>query len=69
MKALVYTDTLEVEYRDEPDPVRGPGEALIEIAGKDAVKRFVRGFRRFVLGFEAGTLGLVRMSLRLRRTP
>ena len=31
MKALVYTDTLEVQYRDEPDPEPGPGEALIEI--------------------------------------
>jgi len=31
MKALVYTDTLEVEYRDEPDPVPGPGEALVRI--------------------------------------
>ncbi len=31
MKALVYTDTLEVQYRDEPDPVPGPGEALIQI--------------------------------------
>ena len=31
MKALVYTDTLEMQYRDEPDPVPGPGEALIKI--------------------------------------
>lgn len=31
MKALVYTDTLEVQYRDEPDPVPGPGEALIKV--------------------------------------
>ena len=31
MKALVYTDTLELQYRDEPDPVPGPGEALIKI--------------------------------------
>lgn len=31
MKALVYTDTLEVQYRDEPDPIPGPGEALIEV--------------------------------------
>ena len=31
MKALVYTDTLEVQYRDEPDPVPGPGEALVRI--------------------------------------
>jgi threonine dehydrogenase-like Zn-dependent dehydrogenase len=31
MKALVYTDTLEVQYRDEPDPVPGPDEALVKI--------------------------------------
>lgn len=31
MKALVYTDTLEVQYRDEPDPAPGPDEALIRI--------------------------------------
>jgi threonine dehydrogenase-like Zn-dependent dehydrogenase len=31
MKALVYTDTLEVQYRDEPEPVPGPGEALVAI--------------------------------------
>jgi threonine dehydrogenase-like Zn-dependent dehydrogenase len=31
MKALVYTDTLEVQYRDEPDPVPGPSEALVKI--------------------------------------
>ena len=31
MKALVYTNTLELQYRDEPDPVVADGEALIEI--------------------------------------
>ena len=31
MKALVYTDTLEVQYRDEADPQPEPGEALIKI--------------------------------------
>ena len=31
MKALVYTDTLEVQYRDEPDPDPAPGEALVHI--------------------------------------
>jgi L-iditol 2-dehydrogenase len=31
MKALVYTDTLEMVYRDEPEPVPATGEALIEI--------------------------------------
>lgn len=31
MKALVYTDTLEVQYREEADPIPGPGEALVKI--------------------------------------
>lgn len=31
MKALVYTDTLEVQYRDEPEPTPRPGEALVKI--------------------------------------
>lgn len=31
MKALVYTNDLEVQYRDEPDPVPGAGEALVKI--------------------------------------
>lgn len=31
MKALVYTDTLEVQYRDEPDPEPGPGDALVKV--------------------------------------
>ena len=31
MKALVYTDTLELQYREEPKPVAGTDEALIEI--------------------------------------
>ncbi|MCP4077471.1 MAG: alcohol dehydrogenase catalytic domain-containing protein [Gammaproteobacteria bacterium] len=31
MKALVYTDTLELQYRDEPKPEPDPGEALIKI--------------------------------------
>ena len=31
MKALVYTATHETEYRDEPEPERGPGEALVGI--------------------------------------
>lgn len=31
MKALVYTDKLELQYRDEPDPVPGPGEVLVKI--------------------------------------
>ena len=31
MKALVYTDTLELQYRDEPDPVPTVGDALVKI--------------------------------------
>jgi threonine dehydrogenase-like Zn-dependent dehydrogenase len=31
MKALVYTDTLEVQYRDEPDPPHLADEALVKI--------------------------------------
>ena len=31
MKALVYTNTLEVQYRNEPDPIAVPGEALVKI--------------------------------------
>ena len=32
MKALVYTATNEVVYRDEPDPIPGEGEVLIKVA-------------------------------------
>jgi threonine dehydrogenase-like Zn-dependent dehydrogenase len=32
MKALVYTGTQEVEYRDENKPTPGPNQALIEVA-------------------------------------
>ncbi len=31
MKALVYTATEEVAYRDEPDPQPGPGDAVVRI--------------------------------------
>lgn len=31
MKALVYTDTLELQYRDEPDPVTSEGEVLVKL--------------------------------------
>ncbi len=31
MKALVYTSPKELEYRDEPDPMPEPGEALIRV--------------------------------------
>jgi 2-desacetyl-2-hydroxyethyl bacteriochlorophyllide A dehydrogenase len=31
MKALVYTNTNEVIFREEPDPVAGPGEVLVKM--------------------------------------
>ena len=31
MKALVYTATNELVYRDEPDPIPGAGEVLIKV--------------------------------------
>jgi alcohol dehydrogenase len=31
MKALVYTDTNEVIYRDEPDPATATGDVLVEV--------------------------------------
>ena len=31
MKALVYTNTNEIIYRDEPDPSPGPGEVLVKM--------------------------------------
>ena len=31
MKALVYTAVQKTEYRDEPEPVRGPADALVRI--------------------------------------
>jgi len=31
MKALVYTDTLELQYRDEPEPVIADGDVLVKI--------------------------------------
>ena len=31
MKALVYTDTREMTYRDEPDPQLAPGEVVLRI--------------------------------------
>ncbi len=31
MKALVYTDTNRIVYRDEPDPVPGPDDVLVKV--------------------------------------
>ncbi len=31
MKALVYTDTNQVVYKDEPDPVPGPADVLVKV--------------------------------------
>jgi len=31
MKALVYTDTNQIVYRDEPDPVPAPGDVLVKV--------------------------------------
>ncbi|MBT6611811.1 MAG: galactitol-1-phosphate 5-dehydrogenase, partial [Deltaproteobacteria bacterium] len=31
MKALVYTDTNEIIYREEPDPVLDSGDVLLKI--------------------------------------
>lgn len=31
MKALVYTDTKQIIYRDEPDPVPAPGDVLMKV--------------------------------------
>ena len=31
MKALVYTDTNQVIYRDEPDPVPSAGDVLVKV--------------------------------------
>mmetsp|Transcript_8988 Transcript_8988/g.8574 ORF Transcript_8988/g.8574 Transcript_8988/m.8574 type:complete len:87 (-) Transcript_8988:204-464(-) len=31
MKALVYTNTQEVIYRDEPEPIPALGEALVKV--------------------------------------
>ena len=65
MKALVYTATNEVVYRDEPDPVPGKGEVLIKvvasgICGSDMHAYHGKDARRvppLILGHEvAGTI-------------
>jgi len=35
MKALVYTDTNQIIYRDEPDPVPAPGDVLVKVGHRD----------------------------------
>ncbi|MCP5408457.1 MAG: alcohol dehydrogenase catalytic domain-containing protein [Chromatiaceae bacterium] len=73
MKALVYTDTLEVQYRDEPDPVPAPGEALIKleavgICGSDMHAYHGHDARRvppLILGHEA--VGVVQNGARQGR--
>ncbi|MEM7067880.1 MAG: alcohol dehydrogenase catalytic domain-containing protein [Pseudomonadota bacterium] len=32
MKALVYTDTMATEFRDEPDPVANDGEIIVDLS-------------------------------------
>ena len=65
MKALVYTATNEVVYRDEPDPIPGEGEVLIKVAasgicGSDMHAYHGKDARRvppLILGHEvAGTV-------------
>ncbi|MDH3281023.1 MAG: alcohol dehydrogenase catalytic domain-containing protein [Gammaproteobacteria bacterium] len=61
MKALVYTDTLEVQYREEPDPIPQAGEALVKIeavgiCGSDMHAYHGKDARRvppLILGHEA----------------
>ncbi|MCP3664399.1 MAG: alcohol dehydrogenase catalytic domain-containing protein [Gammaproteobacteria bacterium] len=73
MKALVYTDTLEVQYRDEPDPVPGAGEVLVKIeavgiCGSDMHAYHGHDARRvppLILGHEA--VGVVQNGTRQGR--
>jgi 2-desacetyl-2-hydroxyethyl bacteriochlorophyllide A dehydrogenase len=64
MKALVYTDTNQIVYRDEPDPVPGPDDVLVKveatgICGSDMHAYHGKDSRRvppLILGHEvAGT--------------
>ncbi len=60
MKALVYTDTCQLEYRSEPDPIPEVGEAIIQvkasgICGSDMHAYFGHDERRIaplILGHE-----------------
>jgi len=65
MKALVYTDTNQIIYRDEPDPVPAPGDVLVKveatgICGSDMHAYHGKDARRvppLILGHEvAGSL-------------
>jgi 2-desacetyl-2-hydroxyethyl bacteriochlorophyllide A dehydrogenase len=65
MKALVYTDTNQIIYRDEPDPEPAPGEVLVKveatgICGSDMHAYHGKDSRRvppLILGHEvAGSL-------------
>ncbi|MCP4982869.1 MAG: alcohol dehydrogenase catalytic domain-containing protein, partial [Gammaproteobacteria bacterium] len=61
MKALVYTDTLELQYRNEKDPTPANNEALVEseavgICGSDMHAYHghdARGVPPLILGHEA----------------
>ena len=65
MKAFVYTDTNQIIYRDEPDPVPAPGDVLVKveatgICGSDMHAYHGKDARRvppLILGHEvAGTV-------------
>ncbi len=70
MKALVYTNTLEMQYREEPDPVVGLNESLIKIetvgiCGSDMHAYHGHDARRvppLILGHEA--VGIIQDGLR-----
>ena len=69
MKALVYTNTLELQYRDEPKPTPVSGEALVQIeavgiCGSDMHAYHGHDARRvppLILGHEA--VGVVQNGL------
>ncbi len=44
MKPLVYTNTLEVQYRNEPDPIAVPGEALVKAVGSGRTRAVASQF-------------------------
>ncbi len=73
MKALVYTDTHELQYRDEPMPVPGAGEVLVKleamgICGSDMHAYHGHDERRvppLILGHEA--VGIVQSGAHKNR--